>query len=205
MENWGIKVKRLREELHITQEDLERKSGIKRSYISRIELGHYPNYSEALITKFAHGLNKTTQELIMYIYGISPTGATEDWEKHAVNPPLKINVYSDYARVHAGEPVEAIDHIYVDRPVTAPFSIKAYRVSGDCLEPELHDGEYVIVDHDRQIDNGDKVVCICNDQLHIAKLKIIGSEYWLENRYATRKMIDCQGIAKVVGSYRKYP
>ena len=39
MENWGIKVKRLREELHITQEDLERKSGIKRSYISRIELG----------------------------------------------------------------------------------------------------------------------------------------------------------------------
>jgi hypothetical protein len=39
----------------------------------------------------------------------------------------------------------------------------------------------------------------------VAKLKMIGNGYWLENRYATRKMIDCQGIAKVVGSYRKYP
>lgn len=205
MENWGIKVKRLREELHLTQDELETKSGVKRSYISRIELGHYPKYSEGLLTKLAHGLNKTTQEMIMYVYGINPTGATVDWERHSANPPLKINVYSDYARVHAGESVVAIDHIYVDKPVTAPFTIKAYRVSGDCLEPDLHDGDYVIVDHDRQIDNGDKVVCICDNQLHIAKLKIIGEGYFLENRYATKKMTEFQGIAKVVGSYRKYP
>lgn len=204
MENWGIKVRKLREDLHITQEELEKKSGVKRSYISRIELGHYPNYSEELITNLARGLNKTTQELIMYIYGISPTGAAEDWESHTASPPLKINVYPDYAKVHAGEPLDAIDHIYVDRPVTAPFTIKAYRVAGDCLEPDLHDGDYVIVDHDSQIDNGDKVVCLCENQLHVAKLKIIGNGYWLENRYSTLKMTDCQGIAKVIGSYRKY-
>jgi hypothetical protein len=52
--------------------------------------------------------------------------------------------------------------------------------------------------------NGDKVVCIYENDLHMAKLKIIGSEYFLENRYSTRKMTDYQGIAKVVGSYRKY-
>jgi transcriptional regulator with XRE-family HTH domain len=205
MENWGKKVKRLREALHLTQDELANKSGVGRSYLSRIELEHYPNYTEELISKLSRGLNKTTQELIMYIYSISPTGSTEDWDRHAINPPLRINIYSEYATVHAGESLEAIDHIYVDRPVTAPFTIQGYKVAGECMEPDMRNGDYIIVDHDRQIDNGDTIVALCDGTLFIARLKIIGPEYWLQNNYDTKKMAECKRIAKVIGIYRKLP
>jgi transcriptional regulator with XRE-family HTH domain len=205
LDNWGFKIKRLRESKHLTQEELADKAGIGRSRLSRIELGHYKSPSPEVLPKLAKGLNIDFNSLKIIVYEIvTPSGKPEDWSKFDTGPLLKVSVYPDYVRVHAGEAVSVIDYIYVDKPTNAPYNVKAYRVTGDCMAPELLDGDYVIVDHDREINNGDKVACICDGQLHVAKLKIIGDEFWLENRFGTKRLTDCQGIAKVTGSFRKY-
>lgn len=202
--NWGFKVKQLRESKHLTQDELSVKSGLKRSHISVIELGSIKTAQKDVVDKLAKGFGMAPDDLFKYIHGIdTPKTSATIWDKHAARQPLKISVYPDYLKVHAGEPTDVIDYIYMDQPERASYNIRAYRVEGDCMEPYLHNGEYVIVDHDMAIENGDRVVAICNNQLHVAKLKMIGGEYFLENRYATYKMTDCQGIAKVVGHFGK--
>jgi phage repressor protein C with HTH and peptisase S24 domain len=189
---------------------LAKKSGVSRTNIYLLEKGERGQRPTAdTLIKLANALETSAKPFLeaagaRFEEPVAPVGKTEDWEKHAVEGFIKVNVYPDYVRAHAGDGLNVIDYISVKKPSGLPYNIKAYRVNGDCLEPELHDGDYVIVDHDRQIDNGDKVVCICDDQVHVAKLKIIGGEFWLENRYATRKMTDCQGIAKVIGKYTEY-
>ena len=218
MEQWGILIKKLREEMGLTSLELATKAGLKPSTLRSWEVGHAKEYKANSLVKLAKGfgISKLAIEDYLKTGNVSsiikkeivaiPSGTPDLWNKFNSNSGnlLKVPVYPDYIQVHAGEVLNVIDYIYLDKPTTAPFTLKAYRVNGDCLEPELKDGDYVIVDHDRQIDNGDKVVCIFDNQLHVTKLKVIGGEFWLENRYGTHKMTDCQGIAKVVGSYRKY-
>lgn len=199
----GEIIKKHLKEKRMSQRELALRSGVSREYINMLVTG-----------KRKGRLSLETAQAIADVLGITvsalqgkeetfPAGEPEEWDKHTARRPLRVNVYSDYAKVHAGTPVEVIGHLYVDRPEKAPFNIKAYRVEGDCMEPDYHDGEFVIVDHDLAIENGDRVVALCDGQLHIAKLKIIGSEYWLQNRYSTKKMTDCQGVAKVIGHYGK--
>jgi transcriptional regulator with XRE-family HTH domain len=69
MVNWGFTVKKIREEKNLTQDELAQKSGIDRSHIGRIELGHYQSFKEVTITKLARGLDMTVPELTTRIFG----------------------------------------------------------------------------------------------------------------------------------------
>lgn len=73
MANWGLIIKRLREEQGITQEDLARLSGLKRSHISRIELGDLEGYKEDTLRSLAKAFNMTASKLTEYIYGERPS------------------------------------------------------------------------------------------------------------------------------------
>lgn len=203
-----------REKRKLSKRELGKLSGVSRTTIMLIETGQrgdevgadtlikLANAMEISATPFLEAMGSKYEDSRTKPVDY-PVATEEEWDKHAARRPLRVNVYSDYAKVHAGTPVEVIGHLYVDRPEKAPYNIKAYRVEGDCMEPDYRDGEFVIVDHDLAIENGDRVVALCDGQLHIAKLKIIGSEYWLQNRYSTKKMTDCQGVAKVIGHYGK--
>ena len=218
MESWGISVKKLREEMGLTSLELAIKSGLNPNTLRSWEVGHAKEPKPSVLVKLAKGFGISKLALEDYLKTgnvasiikkeiiTHPTGTSDLWSKYNSNSTnlLKVPVYPDYIQVHAGASLNVIDYIYLDKPSTAPSNLKAYRVNGDCLEPELRDGDYVIVDHDRQIDSGDKVVCICDNNLHAAKLKVIGGEYWLENRFGTYRMKECQGVAKIVASYRNY-
>ncbi len=200
-----------RVKLKLSKRELAKLSGVSRTTIMLIETGQRGNEVEAdTLVKLANALQIPAKPLFEAIgakYNEPDilTGKAEDWEKHAAEGFIKVPVYPDYVQAHAGEGLHVIDYIAVKVPASLPSTIKAYRVSGDCLENErLYDGDYVIVDHDRQIDNGDKVVLICGDQVHVAKLKIIGNEYYFENKYGTYRPTDCKGIAKVIGKYTPY-
>ena len=45
---------------------------------------------------------------------VSPGGNAEDWEKHSVEGFIKVGVYPDYVRAHAGEGLNVIDYISVN-------------------------------------------------------------------------------------------
>lgn len=147
--NWGFKVKALREKMGMIQTELADKSGLKRSHLSRIELGDYQDAKTDVLEKLAKGFGMSLKELRRYIYDIYPEASIEAWDEHAGKQPLAVPVYRDFARVHAGEPQEAMDVVYVPKPELARYNIKSYLVEGDCMEPYFHNGEYVIVDHDR--------------------------------------------------------
>lgn len=49
-------VKKVRQEKKLTQEDVAIKGGLKRSYISRLEDGHFANPSAMILIRLANGL-----------------------------------------------------------------------------------------------------------------------------------------------------
>ena len=60
MEN---QVKRVREQLGLTQEDLSKKSGISRSVLARIENNRAHNYTAKTMIAIADALNKRVDEI----------------------------------------------------------------------------------------------------------------------------------------------
>lgn len=60
MEN---RVKRVREQLGLTQEDLSKKSGISRSVLANIENNRANNYTAKTMIAIADALNKRVDEL----------------------------------------------------------------------------------------------------------------------------------------------
>ncbi|MDH5696847.1 MAG: S24 family peptidase, partial [Dehalococcoidia bacterium] len=74
----------------------------------------------------------------------------------------------------------------------------AYIARGDCLEPEISDGNIIIIDRDGQIEHGDIVACLVKDELHLARLKKIAGEIYLENNHGRMKLEECQVVAPVI-------
>ena len=59
----GYKIKELREELKMTQEELAQKSGISRQTISSIETGKYKNVLVGTLAAIASALDTTVDKI----------------------------------------------------------------------------------------------------------------------------------------------
>ncbi|MCL2150199.1 MAG: XRE family transcriptional regulator [Dehalococcoidia bacterium] len=67
--NWGFTIKALREERGLTQEELSAKSGVKRGYISKAEIGKIGKPSYDKVRQFATGLGMSVTDLSARLYG----------------------------------------------------------------------------------------------------------------------------------------
>lgn len=67
-----------------------------------------------------------------------------------------------------------IDHVYLPEggPMANQQHIVALKVRGDCLSPEIVDGDYVIVDTSRTAENGNPVVATVDGQLHVKRFRV---------------------------------
>lgn len=61
---FGEVVRKLRKEKGLTQQELEKKTGINRAYIAQIETGKIKNTSIATLNRLAHGLEVEQSELL---------------------------------------------------------------------------------------------------------------------------------------------
>jgi len=203
--NWGFHIKRLRESKHLTQGELAQRSGLTRSHISQIERGAYKSFKEETLERLARALEMDVGTLTSEIYG-SPTPIREKpeelLERFRLTQPISIPVYVDFP-FHAGDPVDAIDYVYLARPKAVGRNIEAYIVHGNCLEPKVNDGDIVVVDREASIETGDIVACLIADQFHIAKIRKIAGEVWLENNYGRFKVNECSVIAPVIEVIRR--
>jgi transcriptional regulator with XRE-family HTH domain len=204
---WGSIVKSLREKAGMTQEEFANKSGLQRGHISRIELNDYATVRQDTFAKLAKGLSMSLTELERVLSGDAnppvrelgrpPIAKTND------DSPIAIPVYTEF-RFHAPGGVEApIDYVYLQKTKTAGKNISAFTIEGDCMEPLIHSGDYIVVDSDADINSGDIVACKINDELHIGKLRKFDNEFWLENNSERFRIIDCQIVAKVIQITRK--
>jgi len=207
------KIRELRAERDWTQAELAKRAGLGRGYISNLEgakVVHRPS-AEALL-KLARAFNIKPEELyeaagyIKELKDINPRPDTPEelLDKLRLATPQRIPVYAwEYFPFHAGEGIEPTDYVYRSRAKLANKNIEAYIVHGDCLNPQINDGDVIIVDREGVIDNGDIVACLIDNKFNIFRVRKVAGEVWVENNNGKFKFIDCQHAAPVIECIRR--
>jgi len=205
------KLKELRIQKGWTQREVARLSGLDRRYISYLEQPHRAGKPSAdALLKLARAFNIRPEELyqaagyINQVEDIQPRPETpeEILERLKSATPVAIPIYADFP-FHAGNSVVPIDFVYRVRPKTIGKHLEGYQVYGNCLEPEISDGDIIIVDRIGTIDNSDIIAYLIDDQLCVARLRKVADELWLENNLGKIKFKDCQITAPVVEVRRR--
>jgi len=181
--------------------------------LSKVKLSQLSGVSRQEIAALEKGIRgiKTSTDVLVKIFNALniPIDSFADvigYNYEAKNLPDKnrvsvsmVPVYTDFP-FHAGSDAHPISYEYSHYAQVKPSSknIEGYIVHGNCLEPTVQDNDIIIVDRDGQIDNGDIVACLLDDELHIARLRKVADELWLENKYGKYKYQECQVIAPII-------
>jgi transcriptional regulator with XRE-family HTH domain len=159
----GARIKQARSELGLSQKELGKLYGCSDVNISEIERG-------------LTGISIPDLERIAEIVGKPITWFLQDEVQSMPRPPaaalsdleVSIRAYIPvYAEVSAGTGTEPVDYVACTRVKAAPESYRAYRVKGLCLEPEIKDGDTLIVDTALEPRDGDLVVVIIEGQASV--------------------------------------
>ena len=149
-ESIAVRLKTLREARGITKYRLAKISGVSETYIYRIEKGLIKNPRRDTLQKLAQGLSITLAQLV------GETGPLDTWQ--LVEQSLKA-----YIPVYTGiyeDGMEPVDHVVCTRSKVAPETVRGYRIAGLSLEPEIRDGDTIIVDTDIPPTTDDLVVVV---------------------------------------------
>lgn len=150
--NMGDRIKELRLRNEMTQEELGEKVGVKRAAVNKWESGMTVN------------LKRTTIKALSEIFDVAPSylmGIKEDEEyQSSVNIPV-------YGSIPAGIPLEAVSDIqgYVDIPTNWLRGNKEYialKVKGDSMYPKYLEGDTVIIQLQKDCENGQDCACYVN-------------------------------------------
>jgi len=206
MDNWGSHIKRLREAKGLSQTELGKKAGLVPSHISRIEAGQYQNPLHKTIERLARGLGMTDSQLSYVLRGEIPKMPQETPEeilqKLKLAQPISIPVYDDF-RFHATESTFPLEYIYRTPSKKSTSNIEGYIVHGDCLKPTINNNDIIVVDRDGEINNGDTIACLIHGEFHIARLRKIVDELWLESNNHRHKFEECEMAAPVIEVIRR--
>jgi len=206
----GKKLKQLRIEKGWTQNELAKRSGLARGYLAQLEGDVVANPSAETFLKLARAFNIPPEELYEaagyikdarrpYQHKETPE---EILDRLRLDMPLTVPIYEEF-RLHAGKPVEPKEYVAMVKDRAMVRNLEGYIAHGKCLEPEISEGNIIIIDRDGQIDNGDIVVALFNDELHIGRLRKIAEELYLENNDGRIKLAECQIAAPVIEVRRR--
>ena len=205
------KLRELRIERNWTQLELAKRASLGRGYISNLEgakVVHHPSADAFL--KLAHAFNIKPEELYQAAGYIKETRSThprpetpeEILDRLKLATPVSIPVYTEFP-FHAGDSVEPVEYIYRARLKSASKNIEGYIVHGECLKPVINDSDIIIIDRDGEINNGDIIACLVDGNVHLARLRKVADELWLESNTDRHKFNDCQVAAPVIEVIRR--
>lgn len=148
------RVKELRKQKHITQEELGKVLDIQKAAISKYENGRAEPSTEVLKKMSAYfGVS------IDYLLGNSPAKLSAQKLGRGVRIPV-------LGRVVAGIPIEAVEEIIdyeeIPKSMSATGEFFALQVKGDSMLPTLKDGDVVIVKKQPTVDSGDIAIVLVN-------------------------------------------
>lgn len=207
---FGGYLQRLLSERNWSHHELSRQTGIARPTITALANDKRRPSAEHLVI-FSGMFGRSLEELYEAAgYEVGEYKKREETpeemlERARLILPLRVPIYADIS-LHLGEPSEPVDHVYVDRTEVAGKNIEGYLVTGSCLEPDVSDGDHVVVDRDAEIRPGDIVACDIEGQLHVGRLRKKGDTMILENNERSYDIVECNVIARVVlsGRWRKH-
>ena len=147
-------IKRLREEKGMSQDTLAKLTGYTdRSSITKIEKGQV-DLQQSKIELFAKALGTTARELV-------------GWENKTLTEKNKSGVIINVlGSVAAGIPIDAVEDIIDEEEVTEDMArqgkLFGLRIKGQSMEPNICDGDTVIVKEQPDAENGETVVVLIN-------------------------------------------
>lgn len=187
--NVGEKLKQLREARGLSPEKLGLLADMSGQYIRKLESRARESITLGTAQKLAKGLG-VKPEVFFEGEDInkpqSPKSALSDLE-------VSISAYIPvYAEVCAGEGMDAIDYVACTRLKPAPETHRAYRVKGLSMDPEVREGDTVIVDTALTPINNDLVVVIIDGKASLKWYKEDNQgNKWLENHFGKYKPEEC--------------
>lgn len=158
------RVKELRKQKHITQEELGKVLDIQKAAISKYENGRAEPSTEVLKKMSAYfGVS------IDYLLGNSPAKLSAQKLGRGVRIPV-------LGRVVAGIPIEAVEEILDYEEITPELAATgeffALQVRGDSMLPKLEEGDVVIVKKQADVETGDIAIVLVNgDEATIKQVK----------------------------------
>lgn len=148
MKSKGARIKELRLAAKMTQEELASKIGTSKQTIYKYENDIITNIPSDKLEELATILD-TKPEIIM------------GWNNKSKS--IRIPVIG---MVHAGVPTDAIEDIIEWEEITSDIASKgeilALKVSGDCMEPKISEGDVIIVLAQSDCESGDIAVVMVN-------------------------------------------
>lgn len=188
---FGLRVKKLRQSLDLTQQELANKIGIGQSTIGQIESGRNKSIKPEKLLQLANALNTTSEYLI---YGndepINPKKAIEmppagsiaiQEEVDLSHTHLAIDFYdyklsagtgtADWVPNRKESPLVFRENWFKAKRLN-PSDLRAMYVRGDSMTPELHDWDTVIIDiTDLEIIDGAIYACVYKEKLYIKRIQ----------------------------------
>lgn len=165
MDTFGDKLKQAMEKAEMNATELSEKTGISKSAISRYLSGGYIAKQRNLL-KLSRALHVDPKFLF--------SDAVEELDAN-----LKVYRIPIVGKVVAGTPIDAIenitDYIRVTNPAAADGSYYALHVTGASMEPEMREGDLVIVHKQDYFDSGDICIVLVNGNEATVK-KVIKSD-----------------------------
>lgn len=149
----GKKIRLLREQKNLTQEELARKLGYShKTSISKIETDQY-DLSYSKIIAFADAL------------GVTPASLFAEDETVEASPAKKMTI-PVLGCVVAGYPMEAVENIIDYEEISEEMAQNgeyfALQVKGDSMLPRFAEGDVVIVRKQEDIESGDIAIMLVN-------------------------------------------
>lgn len=149
----GENIKQARLMAKISQEELAKRLGYKsRSTIAKIESGEN-DLTQKKVAAFAKALNVSIDFLM--------DGAGKRAEDN-----IRVYEIPVVGKVVAGTPIDAIEniteYIRITNPAAADGSYYALHITGASMEPEMREGDLVIVHKQDYFDNGDICIVLVN-------------------------------------------
>nr|DAY77339.1 MAG TPA: Repressor protein CI [Caudoviricetes sp.] len=168
MDTFGDKLRQAMEKAEMNATELSEKTGISKSAISRYLSGGYIAKQRNLL-KLSRALHVDPKFLF--------SDAVEELDAN-----LKVYRIPIVGKVVAGTPIDAIenitDYIRVTNPAAADGSYYALHVTGASMEPEMREGDLVIVHKQDYFDSGDICIVLVNGNEATVK-KVIKSDQGL--------------------------
>lgn len=159
----GVRLKQLREEKRMTQKELADLLQLTPKAISFYELGERQPSNEILV-KLANYFHVSADYLLGKI-GME----NEKYTNKGVQIPI-------LGKIVAGIPIEAItdieDYEEIPRDMANRGSYYGLKITGHSMEPELREGDIVIVKQQDDVDSGDIAIVFVNgDEATIKEIK----------------------------------
>lgn len=209
----GKLIRARRKELNMTQEKLARKLGYKsKTTIAKIENGTN-DIVQSKVIEFAKALNTTVAYLM---------GWTDDEMKKLEHTSFfqnKRSIINVYGRVAATVPIEAIqdsiDEEEIPEELARTGEFFGLKISGDSMNPEIHDGDTVIVRRQDDAESDEIVIALISGNDGVCKrlkkykdsISLISTNPSYAPMYFSQEEINnkpVQIIGKVVELRRKF-